>query len=212
VLHVESKDKKLGFVREIDRYEMIGKGVTVKAVPAHSPKVTVMDVWCKPIAGAEIWLRELYGLNWHDIRAGNTDENGEYVVPAVYVGGKYQFRAVLPGFYGYGSGGPSVGSENWIDNVEIILETANQQRTGKIVDDKNKPVAGIRVFTDFGPEAVTDARGEFVLTSMPKGLVIVEARKGDLYGSNYIKARVLDPDKTPIRVSKLPPGFDPEKW
>ena len=211
-MHVEHAEKKLGFVREIDRYELIGKGITVKAVPAHSPKVTVMDVWCKPISNAEVWLREFYGLGWNDIRCGKTDASGEYVVPAVYVGGKYQFRAVLPGFYGYGSGGPSVGSGNWIDNVEVILDTANNERKGKVVDDKGKPVAGFRVYTDFGPEAVTDAKGEFALASMPKGLVIIQARKGDLYGSNYVKARVLDPDKNPIRVSKLPPGFDPEKW
>lgn len=211
-MHVEHKEKKLGFVQEIDRYQLIGKGATVRAVSAHTPKVTVMDVWCKPIPNAEIWLREFYGLNWHDIPAGKADENGEYVVPAVYVGGKYEFRAVVQGFYGWGSGGPKVGSENWIDNVEVMMDTADHERKGKVVDDKGKPVAGFRVYTDFGPEAVTDAKGEFVLTSMPKGLVIIQARKGDVWGSNFIKGRVSDPDKNPIRVSKLPPGFDPDKW
>lgn len=211
-MHVEHAEKKLGFVQEIDRYQLIGKGATVKVVPAHSPKVTVMDVWCKPIPDAEVWLREFYGLSWRDIQLGKTDANGEYVVPAVYVGGKYEFRAVLPGFYGWGSGGPKVGSENWIDNVEVMMDTANHERKGKVVDDKGKPVAGFRVYTDFGPEAVTDAKGEFVLTAMPKGLVIIRARKGDVWGSNFIKSRVLDPDKNPIMVKKLPPGFDPEKW
>jgi hypothetical protein len=209
VLHVEKKDRKLGFAREIDRYQLIGKGITVKAQPAHSPKVTVMDVWCKPIANADVWLREFFGLSWLDIHAGKTDESGECTVPAVYVGGKYEFRAVLPGLYGYGSGGPTVGSENWIDNVEIVLDVADRERKGKVVDEKSRPIAGVRVVTDFGPETLTDAKGEFVLTDMPDHLVIIQARKGDLYGANYVKARVQDPEKIPIVIRKLPPGMDP---
>lgn len=212
MLHVEHKDKELGFTREIDRDELISKGVKLEAVPACSPKVTVMDVWCKPMVGAEVWLREYYGLSWRDIRLSKTGKNGEYVVPAVYVGGKYAFRAVYPAFYGRDSIAPIVGSANWIDSVEIILDVADQERNGKVVDDKKRPVAGAKVYTDFGPETVTDDKGEFALNGMPERLVIIQARKGDLWGSNYVQARVLDPEKNPIRVSQLPPGFDPEKW
>lgn len=59
------------------------------------------------------------------------------------------------------------------------------------------------------PSGKTDENGEFVLTGMPDHLVIIQERKGDLYGTNYVKARVQDPEKSPIVLRKLPPGMDP---
>jgi hypothetical protein len=192
VLQVEHKKLRLGRFTEVDRYRLISKGVILKAMPARSPKVTVTDAYLKPLAGAKVFVETDYGLKSVESAVGLTNSKGELVVPAVYHGGKYTFRAALLGYCPKGSGAAPVGSQNWVDSIEIVTEPATAVVKGKVVDKAGKPVVGAKVTTDFGPYALTDASGEFTLSQMPDGIVRLEARKGKLAGTNIdVKGRLM---------------------
>ena len=184
MLQVEHKKLRLGRFTEVDRYRLISKGIILKAMPARFPKVTVTDAYLKPLAGAKVFVKTNYGLKSVESAVGLTNSAGELVVPAVYHGGKYTFRAALLGYCPKGSGAAPVGSENWIDSIEIVTEPATSTVKGKVVDQNGKPVVGAKVSTDFGPSALTDKKGEFTLTQMPDRGVRLEARKGGLHGTN----------------------------
>ena len=192
MLQVEHKGLKLGRFTEVDRYRLIDKGIVLKALPARYPKVIVTDAYLKPLAGAKVYMKTAYGLMSFESRVGATNSAGELTVPAVYHGGRYSFRAALLGYCPKGIVVPLVGSESWIDSIEIVTEPATSTVKGKVVDGNGKPVVGAKVSTDFGPCALTDARGEFTLNQMPSWPVILQARKGRLSGVNLDgKGRLL---------------------
>jgi len=171
---------------------LISEGIVLKAMPARSPKVTVIDAYLKPLPGAKVYMRTMYGLKSVESRVGTTNSAGELTVPVLYHGGKYTFRAALLGYCPRATQVPPVGSQNWIDSIEIVTEPATSIVKGKVVDQNGKPVVGAKVSTDFGPYALTDASGEFTLSQMPDGIVRLEARKGKLAGTNIdVKGRLM---------------------
>ena len=184
MLQVEHKGLRLGRFTEVDRIKLIDKGIILKALPAHTPKVTVIDAFLKPLPGVKVYMKTMYGLASVESGVGVTNSKGELTVPAVYHDGKYTFRAALLGYCPRATQVPPVGSQNWIDSIEIVTEPAATVVKGKVVDQNGKPVVGVKVSTDFGPHALTDASGEFTLTQMPNSAVRLEARKGKLIGTN----------------------------
>lgn len=171
----------------------------MKAAPARSPKVMVMDVYLKPLAGAKVLARQYYGLKSSETPVGVTDAAGALAMPAAYKGAIYTFRAALPGYYGGGAKCPPVGSDNWIDSVEISMEPATNTIKGKVVDAAGKPIAGATVTTDFGLSSVTDEMGEFALEQMPGCMVRLDARKGKASGTNLdAKGRLINKPETVI--------------
>lgn len=175
--------------------------MVLKALPARSPKVTVTDAYLKPLAGVKVYATATYGLKSLETCVGVTNLAGELTVPAVYPGGRYTFRAALLGYCPAGTKLPVVGSENWMDLVEMTMEPATSVVRGKVVDGNGKAVAGARVSTDFGPSALTDSRGEFALRQMPSSPTPVMARKGSLKGSNVdAKGRIPQASETVIVV------------
>lgn len=144
----------------------------------------VMDEYCKPLAGAKVYARQHYGLMTRETAVGITDASGGLVVPDLYRGAIYTLRAVLPGYFTWGTKCPAVGGENWIDSIETTMALAGETVKGKVVDASGKPLANVQVTTDFGPAAVTDERGEYTLQQMPAGRVVITAQKGKLQGSN----------------------------
>lgn len=167
----------------MDRFDLVD-GQVFKAAPARSPKVTVMDEYCRPMAAAKVYARQHFGLMTRDLAVGVTDASGNLVVPDLYKGGVYTLRAVLPGYYTWGTRCPAVGCENWIDSIEITMGPATESVKGKVVDKAGKPVAEAVITTEFGPSATTDSAGAFVLNQMPSPKVLLTARKGKLTGTN----------------------------
>lgn len=179
---------------------MIDEAMVLKALPARSPKVAVMDAYLKPLARAKVFVKETYGLKSIETLAGVTNSAGEVTVPAVYNGGSYTFRAALLGYRPAVSQTPAVGSKNWIDSVEIVTEPATTMVKGKVVDGSGKPVQGANVTTDFGPHALTDAKGEFTLKQMPPWDVQLDARKGSVHGTNLNAKGRLNSSDSPIVI------------
>lgn len=142
------------------------------------------DAYLKPLAGAKVYAIQAYGLKSVEKMAGTTDSSGELTIPAVYVGGRYTFRAALPGYCPGKSVAPPVGGPSWVDLIEIVTEPATSVVKGKVVDASGKPVIGAEVFTDFGPCSATNEDGEFTLKQMPDWPVRLEARKGKATGAN----------------------------
>lgn len=176
------------------------EGIVLKAQPARSPKVTVMDAYLKPLTGAKVFVKATYGLKSIETLAGITNSAGQLTVRALYHGGKYAIRAALLGYRPAGSQTPPVGSAGWIDSVEIVTEPATDVTNGKVVDGSGKPVQGAKVKTDFGPHALTDSKGEFTLKQMPPWTVQLDARKGSLHGTNLDPKGRLIPASSPIVV------------
>ena len=171
----------------------------LRALPAHCPKITVMDVYCKPIAGAKVYARQHYGLMSVENPIGITNSAGELVAPAVYQGSVCTFRAALLGYFGAGAACPPVGGDSWIDSVEVTMDFAVSTSSGKVVDAAGKPVAGAEVTTDFGPSSVTNADGEYTIEHMPTWNVRLDARKGKASGANTdAKGRVVSKPETVI--------------
>ena len=192
MLHVEDKGHKLGLFTEVNRQKLIDQGIVLKALPARSPKVKVMDAYLKPLRGVKVYAKATYGLKSVETSVGVTNSAGEIRVPAVYHGGEYTFRAALLGYSPAGSQTPPVGSASWIDMVEIVTEPATDTVKGKVVDGHGKPVPGAKVTTNFGPNALTDTEGKFTLKQMPDSPVKMEARKGKLVGTNLdAKGRLI---------------------
>lgn len=163
---------------------MISQPLVLRALPARSPKVIVTDAYLKPLKGARVSVTLAYGLKNVQVTGGVTNSAGEARIPAVYPGGKYTFRATPAGYCPKAVNTPAVGGKSWIDLVEIVTEPATNSVKGKVVDAKGKPVSGATVSTDFGPSAVTDARGAFTLKQMPDSPVPLTARKANLKGTN----------------------------
>ena len=180
--------------------KMISQAMVFRALPARSPKVTVTDAYLKPLKGAKVSVKAAYGLKSVETSVGVANSSGEFTVPAVYPGGKYTFRATLLGYCPKEVQTPPVGGKNWIDSIEIVTEPAAKVVKGKVVDGNGKAVAGAKVSTDFGPYALTDARGEFTLKQMPDRMVVLNARKGSLQGTNLDAKGRLSQANAPIVI------------
>ena len=180
---------------------MVSDGMVLKARPAHYPKVVVTDVYGKPIARVKVSVGAIYGLARVAKPVGVTNSAGELITPALYKGGRYGFDAALLGYCPGAAMPPPVGSENWIDLIEITLGPATSVVKGKVVDARGKPVVGASVTTNFGPTALTDGNGEFTLNRMPSGPTPIKARKGKLKGTNVdVKGRIPQGSETVIVV------------
>jgi hypothetical protein len=185
----------------VERYELVGKGIVLKAAPARSPKVVVTDVYGKPIGGVKVSMQVIYGLVKVTKPVGVTNSAGEVIVPSLYKGGQYAFRATLLGYCPMSNTPPPVRSENWIDLIEMTMGPATDVVKGKVVDGNGKPVSGAKVTTDFGPSALTDGTGEFTLKQMPDSPVPIKAGKGKLSGTNVdAKGRIPQRSETVIVV------------
>lgn len=183
-LSVEHRTRKLGLFTETNRYKLIDGRTVLRALPARSPKIIVTDAYLKPLSGAKVYASQAYGLKSVESMVGVTNSEGELIVPAVYQGARYTFRAALPGYCPGKSAAPAVGSESWIDLIEIVTEPATSVLKGRVVDASGRPVIGAEVATDFGPCSVTNETGEFTLEQMPEWPVRLEARKGRATGAN----------------------------
>ena len=175
--------------------------MVLKAAPARTPKVAITDVYGKPLGGVKVSMQVIYGLAKVTRPVGLTNSAGEVIGPSLYKGGKYAFRATLLGYCPMSNTPPPVGSENWIDLIEMTMGPATDVVKGKVVDANSKPVAGAKVTTDFGPSALTDAKGEFALRQMSSSPVPIMAHKGSLKGSNVdAKGRIAQASETVIVV------------
>ena len=181
-----SNDGKLGIFHRIKRAELLKREVTLTVKPARPLTVVVKDMNHNPLAGAQVYLMIYYDPGSGGGKSSKTDPNGEALVLDVYEGGLYYPQAILEGFY-YENRAirllPKVGSREWKDRVELVMEPANRVQRGKVLDDKGRPVEGIAVETDTMPPiaVVTNASGEFVFENLPYSGVRLRVEKGNLF-------------------------------
>lgn len=162
-------------VEAINREELL-KGHDIVVEPYQTFKIYVKTSNGVPLSGAKITRAMMIrGMNPGEYKV--SDANGEIVVSKLMAGSIIGYDVTLSGYYCANQPEklPEVGSPDWKDTITITMTRADRVQTGKVVNKSGKPVAGVRVSTLFGPEAMTDEKGEFVLNNMPDDTVEIEA-------------------------------------
>lgn len=127
--------------------------------------------------------------------------------------GGFSFDAVWVGFQGYNIKVSAAGfGDEWIGDlafsagatkeINLILKSAGESLSGSIVDADGTAVAGawVNCRGEGGyRQAVTNAKGEFVMEALTKGAVDLEAGKYDDKSSREVSARVQVPCE-PVRL------------
>ena len=127
MVNVEHAKLRLGVVLQVRLGDLTGKGVTLRALPARSPRIIVTDAYLKPLAGAKVYVRSHFGLKSAEKPIGVTNSAGKLTMPEAYHGACYTFRAALPGYASSEVRCPLVGSENWIDLIELAMDTVENK-------------------------------------------------------------------------------------
>ncbi len=65
--------------------------------------------------------------------------------------------------------GATTGDVSSIDLGELEMKGYNHQISGTVLDWDGKPLKGVHIDVWTGSEAMTDAAGQFTLTSLPRG-------------------------------------------
>ena len=143
----------------------------------------VVDPDGKGITNARILLM-LRGPRWSSTIERNieTDAEGNFEIKAIPPEQKYNITANAEG---YGQNRTEVQAEDAVDNQlsvgELKLSLANLTVSGVVVDDEDKPVAGVRVscYGDNQPSrrTQTDTDGKFTLDKICAGRMRISANK-----------------------------------
>jgi hypothetical protein len=160
--------------------------VVIELEPALAVKVVgrIVDGDGKPVAGALIRLsRELFGkanAQYHlwspkARRLPETDAEGRFEIADVLPGSRVAVYVNKAEYAGAWSPWKTVEKSADLRLGDLVLKKSTRELTGKVVNDKNQPVPGARVFVrDIAPaETVTDAEGRFRLAAVPEGEIVV---------------------------------------
>ena len=153
----------------------------------------VLDPEGKGIEGATLYAN-LRVSNWGSPIGRErikTDSQGKFEIRAIPAEQKYNLYARAEG---YGERSEEIDTNNAVDNRldmgTITLAVANLSVSGMVVDDDDKPVAGVRVscYGDNQPSrrAQTDTDGKFTLENVCAGKIRLSANKRGtprLYGN-----------------------------
>ena len=177
----------------------------VKMKPGVTFTGNVMDPDGKGIEGANIYLKLLRpGWNWsigpQRREQAMTDKKGKFEIKAIPAGNKYDLSVKAKGY------GIKIIEQidtdhvanNQLDMGNLTLALANLSISGVVVDDNDKPVAGVNVntYTQSQPyrRANTDKDGRFVFEGICAGKILILAGKlgTELHGSIYADGGMTD--------------------
>jgi hypothetical protein len=115
-------------------------------------------------------------FHWESM--GKTNAHGLLRSSPLYEGGEYGFTARLAGYYCPSiTYTPRVGSESWVDSIDLVMQPSQRTQRGKVIDKLGRPVPGVTVSTAFGAVATSDASGFYRFTGLPEGSYAVTISK-----------------------------------
>ena len=156
-----------------------GKPLDVVLTGAVTLAGRVIDPQGKPIAGAEVYPL-IEKENGHKVGFGltrwqRTNANGRFTIRALPLGSKYGVFAKSKGF---GTDNNSVELTKQSGRVEVdplILQPANLSVSGIVLDDRERPMAGVSVQASGGGQpsqrTTTDDGGRFTIHGTCEGRI-----------------------------------------
>jgi hypothetical protein len=192
-LRAESRDGKLGVLRQFDRSTVLKPNFTLKLEPAKSLNVLVTDNSGKPVKSAYVRLfakSDIFSDSYFP--PVKTNAKGIARINGIYEGCKYTLSVSKSGYYwpkcwsDKGAAAltlPFAESKSWSSTVKAVLEPANQVLRGRVVSEKGEPAAYAIVFASEWIGAATNTKGEFVLRNLPKRKLSLKATKYEYEGS-----------------------------
>jgi hypothetical protein len=192
-----SDDSSLGAILTIDRQKLIAEGATITLRPVQTLKVVVKDTEGRPLEGAEVNSYVRYTSIGIGLPPVITDASGTAILNGLFWGGSYEISAKMPGYFLlHEAWGPAVGSAEWKDTVEMVMEPMKRKQTGRVVDRDGKPVAGVEVVSMMSlvdnVKATTDADGRFTIEGLPDAEVPLRVQKGELVGTATVSKDTPD--------------------
>ena len=186
----------------------------------------VLDPEGKGIANARINTM-LQGPRWGSTIGSReptmTDEEGKFEIRAIPAEHKYNFYTSAEG---YGENrGEEIDTDDAVDNRldvgTITLAVANLSVSGVVVDDEDKPVAGVRLSCDGDDQpsrsTQTDTDGKFILENVCSGKMRISANKSGTPrlngyietegGSTDVKVVISERPSSTRYVPKRPPSI-----
>ena len=139
--------KNLAAVQE---FHMITTNVDLVLQPAITVSGSVKDAEGAPIIGVELDLGFLAGRSNHRLEAQRTkvNESGQFSVSALPQGREYEIWYIAA--IGYGSGNARVAAKDTQTNryefPTFVLNRANLQIAGRVLDEAGKPLAEAEVY------------------------------------------------------------------
>ncbi len=214
VPYVIARDRQRNLAVAVEFDQADAEDLTIRLVPGVILSGKVTDKQGKAIPGTRIWLtfwtaQMGYGLSKEAVRP---DPNGRYEIRGVPSGHRYSVNAMADG---YGSDYVTAHTDEAVDyrmTLEpMILQVADLNVDGMVVDVEDKPVPRARVACDGRGqprrEVRTDEQGRFTLRNVCAGRIRIYAnvRNGSsrLYGSVWTEGGA-----TEIKIVVGPRGSD----
>jgi protocatechuate 3,4-dioxygenase beta subunit len=175
------------------------KPLELKLEPGLVVTGKVEDPKGKPLTNATIQVYLWFGnmgtqFGPHPVPV---DPQGRFEVSGLPADRRYSVSADAKG---YGSASQNIeredSSTNRVELAALVLQRADQQLAGQVVDADDKPVAGARVYI-YGQgqpntSARSDAKGHFKFEAVCEGAVQVSANARETYGSTSAQAGATD--------------------
>jgi hypothetical protein len=155
----------------------------------------VEDAQARPLTNARIqvtlWSGNM-GSTFTD-KPVNADSQGHFRIPALPADRHYSFSATAPG---YGSGNQDLPAgdleTNRLELDPFVLQVADRQLGGQVVDADEKPVGGAWVYLNGQGQpngnARTDNQGRFFFDHVCEGSITVSASAQSSYGNARAEA------------------------
>ena len=186
MLQATGNDGDLGVFTRVNYEKLLAEETVLILKPACPLTVVVRDTQGNALENVELSL-----LTWFDTHGlggpmGRTDGNGHYNIRELYSGGDYRIWPSLAGHYFDRNDELcrfKPGTATWTGVLELTMQPATRSQKGRVVDEGTHPMADVAVETDFGPKAMTDSNGEFIIHNLPDGEVALMVRGRDRHGS-----------------------------
>lgn len=191
-------------ILQASRQSLLTGKLTIILKPKSKLTVHVVDSAGRPLSGVQVSLSTSGMGPYFSEDSGNqqTDKDGNVTLDGLCQGCKFYASASLNGYANQGSPElPAVGASGWTGQTTLTLASCNRILQGKVVDNRDRPLAGAKVMcqNETQTSTVTDAGGMFTLKGLPDSDVYLQALLGDLGGSTEVSK---DTDFITIVVSK----------
>lgn len=136
----------------------------------------------KPLSGVNVTLGGTAEEGWYSFPATTTDSQGRYVFSGIYHGIQSYFLWMKQAGYGPATIQSIAVGDGEQKKLELTrMRLADGTISGQVVDENGKPASGIIVSSQVQdtPTALTDEKGKFSLTKVPRGSHYVIVFRGN---------------------------------